>query len=76
GVVTDRYKLVYFYEPDSNYWELFDLQKDPREMRSVYGRPEYTDVQKELTAELSRLRKELKVPDPDPKETEIKAKRR
>ena len=30
GVVTDRYKLVYFYEPDMDYWELFDLKKDPQ----------------------------------------------
>jgi arylsulfatase A-like enzyme len=71
GVVTDRYKLVYFYEPDADYWELFDLQKDPHEMRSVYGQTEYADVQKKLHEELKRLRKELKVPDPDPKETEI-----
>jgi arylsulfatase A-like enzyme len=72
GVVTQRYKLVYFYEADADYWELFDLQKDPRELRSVYGQPDYAAVQKELKAELARLRKELKVPDPDPKATEIK----
>ncbi len=75
GVVTERYKLVYFYEPDANYWELFDLQKDPREMRSMYGQPEYAEVQKELHTELSRLRKELKVPDPDPKAAEIKPRK-
>src|SRR5947209_5857355 len=56
GVVTDRYKLVYFYEPEMNYWELFDLQKDPKELRSVFGRPEYAAVQKELETELARLR--------------------
>ncbi len=72
GVVTDRYKLVYFYEKDFNYWELFDLKTDPREMTSVYGRPEYAKTQKELTTELARLRQELKVPDPDPEETFIK----
>jgi arylsulfatase A-like enzyme len=72
GLVTDRYKLVRFYEPVMNYWELFDLQKDPREMRSVFGRPEYAQVQKDLSAELDRLRRELKVPDPDPPETAIK----
>jgi arylsulfatase A-like enzyme len=75
GVVTPRYKLVYFYEPDANYWELFDLQKDPKEMRSVHDQPEYAAVQKELHEELSRLRKDLKVPDPDPKETEIRPKK-
>ncbi len=66
GVVTDRYKLVRFYEPDADYWELFDRQADPNEMRSVYGRPEAAAVQKELEAELARLRKELKLPDEDP----------
>src|SRR5206468_10887982 len=69
GVVTDRSKLVHFYEPEMNYWELVDLQKDPKEMRSVFGTPEYASVQKELETELARLRKELKVPDPDPPET-------
>jgi arylsulfatase A-like enzyme len=72
GVVTERYKLVRFYEPAMNYWELFDLQKDPREMKSVYGAPEYATTQKELHTELDRLRKELKVPDPDPEETAIR----
>ena len=38
GVVTDRYKLVHFYEPDVDYWELFDLKTDPKEMTSVYGK--------------------------------------
>jgi arylsulfatase A-like enzyme len=73
GVVTPRYKLVYFYEPQFDYWELFDLEKDPRELTSVYGRPEYAQVQKELEAELARLRKDLKVPDKDPPETMIKS---
>ena len=72
GVVTDRYKLVHFYEPGVDYWELFDLKTDPKELTSVYGKPEYADAQKELKAELARLRTELKVPDPDPPETAIK----
>jgi arylsulfatase A-like enzyme len=75
GVVTERYKLVHFYEPEFNYWELFDRQKDPRELTSVYGRPEYAAVQKELETELARLRKELKVPDPDPAEADIRPAR-
>ncbi len=59
GVVTDRYKLVHFYY-DADYWELFDLQKDPQEMRSVFGVPEYAAEQKSLEGELARLRVELK----------------
>ena len=69
GLVTDRYKLVHFYTPDVDYWEQFDLQKDPQEMRSVYGQPEYAATQKELHAELKRLRTELKVPEQDPPES-------
>ncbi len=76
GVVTDRYKLVHFYEPGVDYWELFDRQTDPREMTSLYGRTEVAAVQKELETELARLRKELKVPDPDPAEAEIKPKKK
>jgi arylsulfatase A-like enzyme len=66
GVVTDRYKLVYFYEPDMNYWELFDLEKDPRELKSVYADPTYAKVRANLQKELARLRTELKVPEQDP----------
>jgi arylsulfatase A-like enzyme len=66
GVVTDRYKLVHFYEPEFNYWELFDLEKDPHELRSVYGNTEYIEVQKKLEAELTKLRVDLKVPEQDP----------
>ena len=76
GVVTDRYKLVRFYEPEFDYWELFDLKSDPHEMKSVFGKADYASVQKELEAELARLRKELKVPDPDPAETEIGARKK
>lgn len=60
GVRTDRYTLAHFYE--SNEWELFDLQKDPHEMRSVYGDAEYQPVVRELKAELARLRLQFKVP--------------
>ncbi|MDW8264260.1 MAG: sulfatase, partial [Gemmataceae bacterium] len=33
GVVTDRFKLVHFYKPDVDYWELYDREKDPHELR-------------------------------------------
>jgi len=68
GVVTDRYKLVHFFGTDADYWELFDLQKDPRELLSVYDSPDYADAQKELLKELARLRTQLQVPEKDPPE--------
>jgi arylsulfatase A-like enzyme len=61
GVVTDRYKLVHFLHPEASTWELFDLATDPRELQSVYDRPDYASIQEELHAELLRLRQELKV---------------
>jgi arylsulfatase A-like enzyme len=72
GVVTDRYKLVHFYGSDIDSWELFDLEKDPLEMRSVYGQPAYAQVQNELGAELTRLRTELKVTPQDPPASNIR----
>jgi arylsulfatase A-like enzyme len=59
GVRTDRYKLIHFYQIGE--WEMYDLEKDPHEMHSVYGDPAYADIQAELHAELKRLREELKV---------------
>jgi hypothetical protein len=55
-----------FYEPDVNEWEMFDLQNDPHEMQSIYGRPYVAKTQQYLLAELNRLRAELKVPESDP----------
>ena len=54
GVRTDKHKLIYYYRKGE--WELFDMVKDPQEMNSVYGKAEYAGVQKELKAELERLR--------------------
>ena len=69
GIRTDRYKLIYYYgealgttgsidEPKAPEWELFDLEKDPNEMCSVYDDPAYADIVTELTAELYRLKAE------------------
>ena len=68
GVVTDRYKLVHFDTPDLDEWELFDLEKDPHELRNVYGDPAYVTVVAGLKRELDHLRAELKVPVHPPRE--------
>jgi arylsulfatase A-like enzyme len=69
GVVTDRYKLVHFYEPEVDYWELFDRQSDPSELKSIYGQS--AEVQSQLEKELARLRQELRLPEHDPPESAI-----
>lgn len=66
GLVTDRYKLVHFYGTQDDYWELFDREKDPNELRSVFGQPEYGAVQKSLIQEMQRQRDILQVPANDP----------
>ncbi len=66
GVITDRYKLVHFYATKDDYWELFDLKNDPNELRDVYNDPKSAAVRQNLSQELARLRRELKVPDNDP----------
>jgi arylsulfatase A-like enzyme len=57
GVRTQEHKLIYFDK--LNEWELFDLKKDPYEMKSVYNDPAYASIVAKLKAELERLRKEL-----------------
>lgn len=59
GVATDNYKLIHYYEPEWDYWELFDRQQDPDEMQSVYDDPAYADVQLRLYQRLQELRKEF-----------------
>jgi arylsulfatase A-like enzyme len=54
GVRTPRYTLAHFYATDE--WELFDNEKDPAQLRSVYADPAYTTALAETKAELARLR--------------------
>jgi hypothetical protein len=41
---------------DIEAWELYDLEKDPREMINVYDNPKYRAIQKELHKRLEELR--------------------
>jgi arylsulfatase A-like enzyme len=56
GVVTDRYKLVHYYGPDLDEWELLDRQVDPLELKSFHTDPAYAPVVADLKQELDRLR--------------------
>jgi arylsulfatase A-like enzyme len=75
GVITDRYTLAHFYtppgwmpktnEPVMDYWELFDRENDPQEMKSVFNDPAYADIQTNLIREVSRQRAALREPATD-----------
>ena len=70
GVRTRDYKLIYYYadalgqpgaiddtkEPE---WELFDLERDPLELKNVYDDPAYGSVVRDLKAELRRLQEKV-----------------
>ncbi len=70
GVCDGRYKLIHFYEPDVDEWELIDLQANPGENKNFYNDPKYADVRRRLHPEIVRLQQMYKVPpkDPDGKE--------
>jgi arylsulfatase A-like enzyme len=59
GVVTDRYKLVHFYLPDVDEWQLYDRVDDPLEMHNVIGESGRAAIVKELRQELASLRTTL-----------------
>lgn len=69
GVRTKEHKLIYVYgkplgmkgaqEPATEpAWELYDLRKDPREMRNVYHDPAYRNVVDRMKTELEKAQKE------------------
>ncbi|MFD2516466.1 sulfatase family protein [Salinimicrobium flavum] len=62
GVRTHRYKLMHFYD-DIDSWEMYDLQKDPQEMKNLYNDPAYAGVQENLHNSLDSLQKVYKVTD-------------
>jgi arylsulfatase A-like enzyme len=64
GVRTQRYKLIYYYEIDE--WELFDLESDPEELRSVYADSEHAEIVADLKERLAQMRADLMVPEEDP----------
>ena len=67
GIRTPHFKLIFFYglpldakgaKPQITpaAWELYDLRKDPHEMRNVYADPAYAATVGELKAQLVRLK--------------------
>lgn len=60
GVRGDRYKLVRYYDHPrlklGEQWELFDLEKDPKEMQSLHQNPEYAGIMKEMQQKLHDVR--------------------
>ncbi len=58
GVRTETHKLIYYWKTDQ--WEMFDLVKDPFELRNIYKDPSAAPVADSLMAELGRLKRAVK----------------
>jgi arylsulfatase A-like enzyme len=56
GIRTERYKLIYFYTV--NEWQLYDLQKDPRELNNLAGQSQYRDLLQQMKQQLLKARDE------------------
>lgn len=61
GIRTRDYKLIHFYEIDE--WELYDMEKDPTEMKNLYGKEGYEALTDSLKNELQQLRDKYEVWD-------------
>lgn len=65
GIRTDRYKLIHWYgkgsgsDPDIDSWELFDLKKDPTELKNVYNSEKYRRIKQDLTVDLTKMSKNI-----------------
>ncbi len=59
GIRNDRYKLMRF--PATDEWMLFDLEKDPQEMRNVATEQSYAPILKEMRALYASLREKYQI---------------
>ncbi|MGC6489576.1 MAG: sulfatase [Planctomycetota bacterium] len=58
GLRTSRFKLVRYYEPQWDTWEMFDLARDPAEMNNIAESPRYASMRKYLEKMLAGLREQ------------------
>jgi lysophospholipase L1-like esterase len=59
GVRTERYKI--FFLPNSREWQLFDLEKDPKELKSVHADPAYAAILEDMKRRYYDLRRQYDV---------------
>tara|TARA_B100000519_G_scaffold119853_1_gene103458 strand:- start:915 stop:2603 length:1689 start_codon:yes stop_codon:yes gene_type:complete len=57
GIRTERFKLMHFYEFGEE-WEFYDLEKDPDELKNLYGKPRYAKLIEQHKMELKDLQQE------------------
>jgi len=60
GIRTKDYKLIYFFETENEpKWELYDLQKDPKELVNLIDDTGYSEIVKKMRSILIEKRTKL-----------------
>ena len=60
GLRTKSHKLIHFPGfGDGDYWELFDLENDPDELKNLIGNPDASELARSLQEQLTGRRKTL-----------------
>ena len=54
GIRTQKYTLAHFYY-NIDVWELYDLEKDPKQMNNIISDPQYTNIVTDLKKQLKGL---------------------
>ncbi len=62
GIRTDRWKYIHYFEEPQEF-ELYDIQRDPREMNNLIHDPDHRSIVQMLRKRLEELRIETRDPD-------------
>ncbi len=76
GIRGERYKLAFYYghglkknkyseQNNIQYWDFFDLEKDPNELKNAYIDPKYQEIIDKMKSEILNQRKMLGDTDKD-----------
>lgn len=59
GIRTEQYTLARFYGP-KDFWELYDIKKDPHNLHNLYGQKGYETITADLKQKLTEQIKKYK----------------
>lgn len=54
GIRTQKFTLAHFYY-NIDVWELYDLEKDPKQLKNIIADPQYTNIVADLKSQLQSL---------------------
>lgn len=63
GVRSETHKLIHFTAEGKDFWELYDLEADPRELNNQYLEAGFEQIKADLHQQLIALRKQYQVND-------------